>query len=151
METLGLRIFQLRRQTRTTQAVLAARAGIPQASLSRIERGVQDMTVSTLIRICSALDTSPAKIFEERLAEAPFHWTRSALERIGRSVTGSPEKLRKGEKEIVNLLKDEIHGLRKRLSSKQVYQSWYELRQRLSGKEIQALINRVRDAQQRQL
>lgn len=149
MLPIGYRIAFFRRQRGLTQADLARRSGIPQPNLSRIERGEQDLTVSTLVRICSSLGTSPVKIFEERRSGESVCWTRSALERVARAVVGSAERLTGGEKKIAELFKDEIHGLRKRLPLKRVYQSWCELRQRLSREEIRALIERIADAQRR--
>jgi len=147
--TVGLRICHLRRQKRVTQAELAGQSGIPQPNLSRIERGEQDPTVSTLLRICSSLEISPAEFFQKQPAGTSFRWTRSALERLARAVTGSSEKLTAEEKKIVEFLKDEIPGCRRRLSSRRVYQSWSELRQSLSREEIRALVERIHDARQR--
>lgn len=149
MLTIGERIRDFRRQKGWTQAGLAGRSGIPQPNLSRIEAGEQDPTVSTVLRICSALGVRPAEIFEDRPVPRPVRWTRNALERVAKAVVGSPGKLTEPEKEIVELLKDEIPGCRRRLSTKRIYQSWSELKRRLSREEIRTLLERIRDAEQR--
>lgn len=48
-----------------TQEELSRRAGIPRPNLSDIERGRQDITVSTLARIASALSLSPGRLLDE--------------------------------------------------------------------------------------
>lgn len=144
------RISEIRKRKGLTQAELAARSGVTPANLCKIERGQQDPTVSTLIRICEGLGVSPAEIFQEPPAQKPLRWTRRALERVARAVVGDSEKLSKGEGEIVELLKDTLPGYRPgRLSSRRVYESWYELKQRLSGEEIKTLAQRVQDVEQR--
>ena len=149
MLAIGYQITFLRKQKGLTQAGLARRSGIPQPNLSRIERGEQDPTLSTFFKICSSLNVHPAEIFKRSPKKKHILWTRSALERVAHSVVGSSENLGEGEREIVELLKDIIPGFRRRLSSRRVYQSWSELRQRLSREEIRALLERVHDARQR--
>lgn len=149
MFEIGYQIVIQRREKGLTQAGLARRSGVPQPNLSRIERGEQDPTVSTLLRICSSLEISPADFFQKQKAGKSFRWTRSTLERLARAVNGSSEKLTAEEKKIVGFLKDEIPGCRRRLSSKRVYQSWSGLKQSLSREEIRALIERIHDAGQR--
>ena len=149
MFPIGYHIAFQRKKKGLTQAGLARHSGIPQPNLSRIERGEQDPTVSTLLRICSSLGISPAEFFKKDEAGTSFRWTRSALERVARAVVGFSEKLSGEEKQIVELLKDEIPGERRRLSSKRVYQSWSRLKQRLSREEIKTLVEHIRDVKQR--
>ena len=151
MFEVGYRIGRLRQNKGWTQEELASRSGIRQANLSKIERGVQDLTVSTLLRICSSLDIPAAAVFDESPAEKPsFSWTRPALEEVAKAVVrGTVRGLKKEKKEMVELLKDVIPGLRRRVSSKRAYQSWYQLRKKLSGQEIRTLLERVQDARQR--
>ena len=149
MIPVGYQITRLRQSKEWTQEELASRSGIRQANLSKIERGVQDLTVSTLLRICSSLGVSPAAIFEEPPPGRTFLWTRPVLERVARAALGSTRRLKKEEKEIAELLKDIVPGFRRRLSSKQVYSSWYQLRQKLTAQEIHSLLERVQDARLR--
>ena len=46
-----------------TQMELVQKTGIPQPNVSNIERGKQDLTVSTLLKICSALEAHPGDLF----------------------------------------------------------------------------------------
>lgn len=150
MFAVGRRLYLLRLKQGLTQMGVSARSGIPQANLSKIEQGTQDPTLSTLLRICSALGVSPAEIFHEEQGRRPFRWTRNSLEKIGQGVAGWDRKFTREEREIVELLKDVLPGRRRRrLSSRRVYQSWYELKQRLSEQEIKTLAERVQDAEQR--
>ena len=149
MFPIGYQITRLRQNRGWTQEKLASHSGIRQANLSKIERGLQDLTVTTLLRICSSLEIPPAAFFEERRPEKSFLWTRSVLERVARAALGSARGLKKEEKEIVELLKNVVPGFSRRLSSKQAYQSWFELRQKLSDQEIRSLLERVQDARQR--
>lgn len=143
-------ISEIRKKRGLTQAELAMRAGITQANLCKIERGRQDLTVSTLLRICSALEVSPAEVFEEEPPPKPLRWTRTSLERVGRALAGGEERLPEAEAEVVECLKDILPGRQKRrLSSRRVYESWSHLKQILSEQEIKTLVERVRDAEQR--
>ena len=143
-------LFEIRQRQGLTQAELASRTGISQANLSKIERGEQDPTVSTVLRICSALGIPPAEIFKEETPRETLQWTRPRLERLAKAALGFEEELDEEEKKIVELLKVVLpHPRGRRLSSKKVYASWYELKQRLSEKEIKTLVERVGNAQTR--
>jgi predicted transcriptional regulator len=52
---IAMQVIELREQHGLTQAELAARCGMNQADISRIERGSTSPTVRTLQRIASAL------------------------------------------------------------------------------------------------
>lgn len=150
MSAIGYQLAHLRRQKGMTQAGLSERSGIPQPNLSKIESGTQDPTVSTFLRICSSLDVPPASVFEKRpTVRKPIVWTRDVLERVAHAAVGFSKPLKKGEREVVELLKDVTPGLRRRLASRRVYHSWFELKQSLSQEEIHTLFERIRDARQR--
>ena len=150
MELVGRKFYEWRIQRGLTQSELSRRSGIPQANLSKIEQGRQDPTVSTLVRICRAIGVPPTELFtEEPPARRPL-LTRGFLEKIARAVAGSPGKLKEGEKEIVERLKDILPGFRRRpLSTNKVYRSWQELKQRFTPEEVRTLTERVQDAHQR--
>lgn len=149
-QPLGQKLYLLRIQKGMTQRGISLRTGIPQGNLSNIEKGKQDPTVSTLVRICRAIGVSPGELFREEPPPRRFVLTRGFLETIARAVVGSPEKLGEEERKVVERLRDIIPGLRpKPLSSKKVYESWYELKQRFSREEIRTLTERIRDAEQR--
>lgn len=53
---IAMQVFALRERAGLTQAELAARTGIDQGGVSRIERGATSPTARTLHRIAEALD-----------------------------------------------------------------------------------------------
>jgi DNA-binding XRE family transcriptional regulator len=53
-----------------TQRWLANRAGVDQATVSRIERGRYRLTVELMVTIAAALDTHPADLYEFPAAES---------------------------------------------------------------------------------
>lgn len=53
---IAMQLVELREQHGLTQAELAARCGVNQADISRIERGATSPTTKTLQRIAEALD-----------------------------------------------------------------------------------------------
>lgn len=54
---LTIRIAELRRAQRLSQAQLAKKARMPQSVIARLESGKHNMTVETLIRVAAALKT----------------------------------------------------------------------------------------------
>jgi transcriptional regulator with XRE-family HTH domain len=56
MSTAGRMVREARRRTGLTQRELAARAGIPQETIARIERGRADPRVTTLDRLLAACE-----------------------------------------------------------------------------------------------
>lgn len=60
---MALRLKQIRQARGFTQASLATRAGVDTATISRIERGVADPTMSTLERLASALYVPTPDLF----------------------------------------------------------------------------------------
>jgi len=55
---IGAQILHRRRELHISQQALATAAGVPQAEISRIERGVSNPTITTIERILKALGTS---------------------------------------------------------------------------------------------
>lgn len=55
---VGARVKALRLQLGLTQAVLAEGSGIPRPNLSRIERGLENLSVRRLSRLAEALGVS---------------------------------------------------------------------------------------------
>lgn len=53
-----------RREQRLTQEEVSDRSGIHVTEVSRIERGLRDPRVTTLLRLARALDVSPADLLE---------------------------------------------------------------------------------------
>ena len=53
--SIGALIKEIRTQLGMTQVVLARRAGVPQSTISRIERSPGDMSTATLCKILQAM------------------------------------------------------------------------------------------------
>ena len=53
--SIGILIRSIRTHLGISQQILAKRAGVPQSTVSRIEQGQRDMTLSTLHKILSAI------------------------------------------------------------------------------------------------
>ena len=59
----GARLAKIRRQANLSQTELADVVGITQASVSRIESGVQGMTETVRVRMADALGVSPSELW----------------------------------------------------------------------------------------
>ncbi len=55
---VGAQILHRRHQLHLSQQALAVAAGVPQAEISRIERGISNPTVTTIGKIVSALGSA---------------------------------------------------------------------------------------------
>ena len=62
---IGSVLRRRRKQRRETQMDVALKAGSDTGNLSRIERGLQDVTVNRLIRLCAALEMTVTELFEK--------------------------------------------------------------------------------------
>ena len=62
---LGELIEQRRKDLRMSQEFVAAEAGISRSYLSDIERGLRNISVSTLVRISKALDTNASDLLRK--------------------------------------------------------------------------------------
>ena len=62
MQTIGNRIYAIRKRAGLTQAEAAEQAGLSIRAYSEIERGTVNMRVETIQRICCALHITPAEI-----------------------------------------------------------------------------------------
>lgn len=55
---------RMRRQRGLTQEALAERADLGRAFLQKVERGVTNLSVETLVALARALDVKPQELFE---------------------------------------------------------------------------------------
>jgi len=152
MLTVGSRLYLERIRRGLTQAELARRTGIAQANLSNIEKGKQDILVSTLLQICLALDLQPSNVLDGRPVGSPGRapFSRGRLEKIAAAVAGGSLPSDHEDREIVRLLRNTIlAGAERRTSAKKAAIHWADLRQRLTNEEIDTLRQRVADALQR--
>lgn len=67
---VGQKIRQIRKSRRLTQADLAARIGVTQSDLSRMENGEYKVGLDTLFRILQVFDLSMGRFFEEPLPDS---------------------------------------------------------------------------------
>ncbi len=65
VELVGRKIRRLRKERKLTQNDLAAKIGIQQSDLSRIERGEYRVSLDTLFRMLAEFRVSIAEFFEE--------------------------------------------------------------------------------------
>jgi transcriptional regulator with XRE-family HTH domain len=63
--SIGRKVARLRKERRLSTTELAARAGLSQPQISRLENGLQGFRSATLTRIAEALDVPVAYFFEE--------------------------------------------------------------------------------------
>ena len=136
-----------------TQEELAQKAGVPQPNLSQIEKGKRDLTVSTLKRISAALEIKAGELIDgpESIAlSSPFKFTRPRIERIARAVVHNGKKISPSEREFVRLLCCILPAkTSQKKSLRKTQQAWAELSQGCSKQEIQSLLGRIRDEEQR--
>lgn len=152
MVTVGQRLYLERIRRGVSQRELSRRTGIAQPNLSNIENGKQDITVSTLLQICLALGVKPSSVLDSEAGRRPAtRLTRARLEGIAAAVIGNLRPSAKEDREIAQLLRQNI-VLRsnRRISAKAANIHWADLRQRLTDAEIEALRQRVEDALQRE-
>lgn len=150
MIPIGDQIYLRRLEEKLTQQELAKKAGIPQPNLSNIEKGRQDLTISTLRKIALALSIHPSEFFSETVpASGKTNFSRAQIEKIARGVTGR-EKLNPNEQEIAALLK-KIIPQKGRIRLRELNNAWLELRRKFNQQEINSLYERVMEQQRRNL
>jgi transcriptional regulator with XRE-family HTH domain len=75
---VGHKIRQIRKSRHLTQADLAARIGVTQSDLSRMENGEYKVGLDTLFKILQVFELSMSHFFEEPAAETPGAFHESA-------------------------------------------------------------------------
>lgn len=65
IQLIGPKIRKMRRERRLTQTELAARIGIQQSDLSRMEKGEYRVSLDTLFRILAEFNISMSEFFED--------------------------------------------------------------------------------------
>jgi len=151
MLTVGQNLYLERIRRGLSQAELSRRTGIPQPNLSNIEKGKQDITVSTLFEICLALGVKASSVLDAPTGGRPrTRFTRARLEKIAAAVVGKLRPASKEDREIAQLLRDNMAlGRSRGISSKSAAIHWANLRRRLTDEEIEVLRQRVEDVLQR--
>ena len=64
VEQFGSNLRALRLEKGWTQEQLADRAGLAPVQISRVERGVREIRLTTLLRLIEALETTPDRILD---------------------------------------------------------------------------------------
>ena len=64
LKQLGSRIRVLRKQKKMSQRKLGLEALIEKSTIQRIERGLMNCTVKTLLKLSNALDVEYAELFD---------------------------------------------------------------------------------------
>lgn len=64
VEEFGRRVRAIREQRQWTQEDLADKSGLTSVQVSRVERGVREIRLTTLLRLIAALETKPDKLLK---------------------------------------------------------------------------------------
>ena len=153
MLNIGQRLYLIRLEKGMTQEELANRAEIPQSGISNIEKEKRDITVSTLLKLCLALEVEPSELFKrpERSVQ-PILFTRKEVEKIAQAVMGRGVSLSRNEKEIAGLVRQVMHQESKRyVPNRKIYRAWNKLRNVLKEDQISILTQRVMDLKARMM
>jgi transcriptional regulator with XRE-family HTH domain len=65
VEKFGRNLRAARQERGWTQEELAEKANLASVQISRVERGVREVRLTTLLRLIAALETTPARLFED--------------------------------------------------------------------------------------
>ena len=146
---IGQSLYLKRLEKGITQRELVQKTGIPQPNVSNIERGKQDLTVSTLLKICSALGAHPSELFVREakpLYEHKTLFSRSFVERIARAVVHEKDGLSPRDRRIARWIREDLpQSVKTRTKQKNLHQAWMALKRELSGEEIKILFERIED------
>lgn len=167
--TTGQSIRHHRLLAGLTQPELAARCGIPQAGLCRIERDQRDLTVGSLRNIAAALGITPDLLLSpsppafhpvasERAKRLPAP-TREQMESLATLVAvgnnGSHDSL-EASKHLPDWMLDwldtwrtVIGGKSRQASDQTVYRAWNRIKSEWPAQTIRSMTQRIRDAESR--
>ena len=149
MFQIGLVLHLKREERGWTQLELVKKTGISQPNLSDLEKGKQDMTLTTFLKICRALAVRPGEVLDAAVCprRKPFlRCTRREVERIAKAVVHGGVRLDPRERVIAGKLKVLVPGeTKRRFPDREIYRTWIELRRTLTDSEIKILTERVRD------
>jgi len=83
VELVGRKIRQLRKQRKLTQTELAARIGIQQSDLSRMEKGEYRVSLDTLFQILAEFRVGVGEFFDELHRESISPRDLQAMQNLG--------------------------------------------------------------------
>jgi transcriptional regulator with XRE-family HTH domain len=151
MLPVGYQIYLRRTELKLTQRELARRSGIPQPNLSNIEKGKQDVTVSTLRRIALGLDLSLGDFFGvTSRGGSEILMSRRVIEKLAQAIVRGGTPLTRKEAEVVKLFKEILPGKPKnKIRIRRIHQAWMGLKKQIRPSEINSLYERVRGLRRR--
>ena len=152
MLTLGQKIRLRRRERGLTQTALSEMCRIPQSNLSKIEKDICDIHVSTLQRVAKALEIHPSQLIDGNAfeIEAGKFLTRERIERIAEAVINGNVPVSIDEAKVVALFRNILPEKTSRyVSLNKLYDSWLSLRDLFSQKEIKSIYDRIHNASAR--
>lgn len=149
MIPIGCQVYLRRVEQNLTQEELARKAGIPQPNLSNIEKGKQDITISTLRKIAVAFNVDPGEFFGD-LNAPKSSLSRAQIERLARKVADETQSLKDKKNEVITLYKN-ILPHKGRVRMKELRRSWLELRKRFNSQEINSVYERAEEYGRRKL
>lgn len=69
-EIIGLRVSRFRKELNMTQAELSEKLNVSVNEISNIERGKNNMSYATLLKLCNELDRCPCQILTGAIKES---------------------------------------------------------------------------------
>ena len=148
LKTIGEKIYTSRLAWGLTQSELVERTGIPQPNLSNIEKGKQDITLTTFLKLADALEVSPAELLIPltRIRDQKPGLTRWRVERLAKEAVHMNTKLNKDDRPIAEYLRTIVPMPGKKTPGKsEVYRAWFALKSIFTDTELKTCIERVRD------
>ena len=146
---IGQSLYLKRLEKGITQMELVRKTGIPQPNVSKIERGKQDLTVSTLLKMCSALEVHPSKLFAPEakpLRKRETLFSRSFVEKVARAVVHGKGRLSPRARRIARWVQDVLpQSAKTQPKQKSMHQAWMALKGELRDEEIKILFERIED------
>jgi transcriptional regulator with XRE-family HTH domain len=154
MLSFGDTILLWRLSRSLSQAELADLSGLPRPNLSDIEKGKQDVTLSTIRSLATALKVSPGTLVNGAPplpAEPADELTRASMERIARAASGGTPPENSTEQHTANLLRDvlrcriqTLHTRKRHLSlpGRKANRSWILLRALYPAEVLSSLITK---------
>ncbi len=148
MVPIGSQIYLRRLEQNLTQVDLAKKVGIPQPNLSNIEKGKQDITVSTLRKIAVAFNIHPAEFFKDTGEVPQSHLSRHKIEHIAKKVAEEPKPSQHQKDPLVTLYQ-KVLPYQGRVRVKELQKSWLVLRSKCNSQEINSVRERVAEHKRR--
>lgn len=113
--SIGEFIKRIRSQFGMSQEVLASRSGLPQSTVSRIEKGQKDLTLSMLSKVLASLscDLVVAPVLKQTIDAIRYKQARHIAEKHVRYLRGtmSLEKQEPDKRLLEELIKKEVNEL----------------------------------------